>query len=125
MALDNYRSLFHETNKAQKAEILRKTGLCHKKLGDYETALKFLNDANVQMPESAPVLAEMADCYALCGEERIAKVLFREAFYVDAQKIEQLAYRNNTERWAHKTELTLRRIRYRASVAGVAARRRE
>ncbi len=88
MALDNYRRLFHESNKAQKAEILRKTGLCHKKLGDYETALKFLNDANVQMPESAPVLAEMADCYALCGEERIAKVLFREAFYIDAQKID-------------------------------------
>ena len=44
---------------------------------------------------------------------------------VDTQKIEQLAYRNNTERWAHKTELTLRRIRSRASAAGVAARRRE
>lgn len=44
---------------------------------------------------------------------------------IDAQKIEQLAYRNNTERWAHKTELTLRRIRSRVSVAGVAARRKQ
>ena len=43
---------------------------------------------------------------------------------IDAQKIEQLAYRNNTERWAHKTELTLKRIRSRVSVAGVAARRK-
>jgi hypothetical protein len=43
---------------------------------------------------------------------------------IDVQKIEQLAYRNNTERWAHKTELTLKRIRSRVCVAGVAARRK-
>jgi hypothetical protein len=30
----------------------------------------------------------MADCYALCGEEKTAKLLFREAFYIDAQKID-------------------------------------
>ncbi len=43
---------------------------------------------------------------------------------IDALKIEQHAYRNNTERWAHKSELTLRRIRSRVSAAGVAARKR-
>ena len=87
-ALENYQQLFNENNKAQKAEVFRKTGLCYKKLGDFETSLRFLKDANTLLPEHAPILAEMADCYALCGEEKIAKVLFREAFYIDAQKIQ-------------------------------------
>ncbi len=88
LALENYQSLFQLSNQDQKAEILRKTGLCYKALGDYEKALKYLNEANSLAPGSAPVLAEMADCYALYGEERIAKVLFREAFFVDAEKVD-------------------------------------
>lgn len=88
LALENYQQLFNENNKAQKAEVFRKTGLCYKKLGDFETALRFLKDAYSFLPEYAPILAEMADCYALCGEEKTAKLLFREAFYIDAQKID-------------------------------------
>ena len=38
--------------------------------------------------DSATILSEMADCYALCGEERTAKVLFREAFFIDPQKVD-------------------------------------
>ncbi len=88
LALENYQTLFNLSSQDQRAEILRKTGLCYKTLGDYEKALNFLNEANTLSPNSAPVLAEMADCYALCGEERIAKVLFREAFFVDAEKVD-------------------------------------
>lgn len=88
LALENYQKVVPDGTNAQKAEINRKIGLCHKKLGDYETALFFLNEAIGYQPDSAPVLAEMADCYALCGEEKNAKVLFREAFYIDAQEIE-------------------------------------
>ena len=40
------------------------------------------------MTYSSTVLAEMGDCYALCGEERIAKVLFREAFFIEPQKVD-------------------------------------
>jgi len=72
----------------QCSEIYRKAGLCHKKLGEYETALNYLMQANSLTPSSAKILAEMADCYALCGEEKNAKVLFREAFFIDAQKID-------------------------------------
>lgn len=88
MALDFYQSLFNENTGIQKAEVLRKVGLCYKQLGDYETALRFLKDANSLYPDNSPILAEMADCYAFCGEERVAKVLFREAFFIDAQKID-------------------------------------
>ncbi|MCR4714509.1 MAG: hypothetical protein K5751_09055 [Treponemataceae bacterium] len=88
LALENYSVLLNDSSSVQYAEILRKTGLCHKKLGDYDTALKFLNDANTRVPQSASIIAEMADCYALCGEEKIAKLLFREAFFIDAQKVD-------------------------------------
>ena len=30
----------------------------------------------------------MADCYALCGQEKTAKVLFREAFFIEPQKVD-------------------------------------
>jgi len=35
-------------------------------------------------------LAEMADCYALCGQDNYAKVFFREAFFLAADKIDLL-----------------------------------
>ncbi len=88
LALENYQTLLHLSSQDQKAEILRKTGLCYKTLGDYEKALNFLNEANSLSANDAAVLAEMADCYALCGDERVAKVLFREAFFVDAEKVD-------------------------------------
>ena len=88
LALENYQQLFNENNKAQKAEVFRKTGLCYKKLGDFETSLRFLKDANTLLPEHAPILAEMADCYALCGNDDNAKVLFREAFFICANRID-------------------------------------
>jgi tetratricopeptide (TPR) repeat protein len=87
-ALELYRSQFDDTNNEIKAEIYRKTGLCYKKLGSYESALGCLTEANELLRGNAAILAEMADCYALCGEEKRAKVLFREAFFVDAEKID-------------------------------------
>jgi hypothetical protein len=44
---------------------------------------------------------------------------------VDVLKIEQFAYRNNTERWARKSKSTLSRIRLQASALGVAARKKK
>lgn len=72
----------------QKAEISRKLGICSKKLGNYDEALSRLAEANYALLSSPEILAEMADCFALCGEDKKAKVLFREAFFIDAQKIE-------------------------------------
>jgi tetratricopeptide (TPR) repeat protein len=69
-------------------ELYRKAGICHKKLGEYETALSFLTQAGSVLPGMPAVLAEMADCYALCGNERAAKVLFRDAFFLGARQIE-------------------------------------
>ena len=87
-ALECYLKLLKNQGSVQKADIFSRLGLCHKKLGDYDTAIRFLYDANTAFPGSAPILAEMADCNALCGEERNAKVLFREAFFVNARQID-------------------------------------
>ena len=88
LALSAYDSMSEEGSEGQKSNIFRKRGLCNKKLGKYEVALDLLTEAHRLSPQSAPVLAEMADCLALCGETKNAKVLFREAFFLDAQRIE-------------------------------------
>ena len=87
-ALQNYVKLTDERDPDIKAEVCRKIGLCYKKFGEYETARNCLIEANATKPGVAEVLAEMADCYALCGEDRKAKVLFREAFFIDPQRID-------------------------------------
>ena len=88
LALDKYGKADDEKDDSMRAEICRKKGLCYKKLGSYEAALKCLTEANAAMEGQSPIIAEMADCWALCGEERNAKLLFREAFFIDAQKID-------------------------------------
>lgn len=88
LALGCYQKVVPDGSDAQKAEICRKVGLCHKKLGDFETAKERLQEAFSLKPDSAPILAELADCYALCGEIKNAKALYREAFYVNAQDIQ-------------------------------------
>ncbi len=87
-ALKEYCKSSDEGDKKLRSEIFRKRGLCYKKLGSYEQALNCLIEANLSHSDNAPVIAEMADCYALCGDDRVAKVLFREAFYIDPQKID-------------------------------------
>jgi tetratricopeptide (TPR) repeat protein len=87
-ALENYTQLFDERDPVQKAEIYRKAGLCFKKTGKFEDAQNCLSIANNTQPGLAAVLAELADCYALCGGDRNAKVLFREAFFIDPERID-------------------------------------
>ncbi|MCR5218827.1 tetratricopeptide repeat protein [Treponema sp.] len=70
------------------AEINRKRGLCYKKLGSYENALECLSQSVQLLPNNAAAVAEKADCYALCGETRYAKLLFKEAFFMNARKID-------------------------------------
>ncbi len=70
------------------AESQRKMALCYKRLGDYEAALSRITEANACLPGQAPYIAELADCYDLCGDVKKAKLLFKEAFYIDAQKVE-------------------------------------
>lgn len=88
LAYKNYLACADDGEPQQQAETYRKIGLCSKKLGNYSEAFNYLTEANKRAPLSAPIIAEMADCYALCGEEKNAKLLFREAFFRNAQDID-------------------------------------
>jgi tetratricopeptide (TPR) repeat protein len=57
-------------------------------VGNYDDALKYLEQAVQFMREDAETLAELADVNALLGETRAAKALFREAFFLDPGKID-------------------------------------
>lgn len=87
-ALNFFKDREDEKDSYQKAENYRKIGICYKKLGDFENARTYLTEANRIYPNLSPVLAELADCYSLCGEDKIGKVLFREAFFVSPDEID-------------------------------------
>jgi tetratricopeptide (TPR) repeat protein len=88
LALRFYQSLYREDGTAQDPELYRKIGLCYKALGDYERSLRLLEQARDGDADSPAILAELADCYALCGEVRLSKVLFRESFFLGASQVE-------------------------------------
>ena len=87
-ALEEYKKMLEEKDPLQKAEIYKNTGICYKKLGDFENARTFLTEANNIYPNLSSVLAELADCYSLCGEDKFGKVLYREAFFADPDSID-------------------------------------
>ena len=68
--------------------LLLLVGRCYKGVGNYIEALKYLEQAIRFKREDSETLAELADVNALLGEERIAKALFREAFFLDPGKID-------------------------------------
>jgi tetratricopeptide (TPR) repeat protein len=69
-------------------ELLSQVGRCYKGVGNYEEALKYLKQAVRFKREDGDVLSQLADVNALMDETRNAKALFREAFFVDPQKVD-------------------------------------
>ena len=68
-------------------ELLLRIGRCHKGLGSYDEAVRYLEAAAAEKPLDAEITAELADAYALVNEEQMAKAFFREAFFLDAQQV--------------------------------------
>lgn len=87
-ALEAYKKSFDEKNLYARAEVLKNAGICEKKLGNFEEAQNLLAEANKYYPNQASVLAELADCYSLCGKDKFGKLLFREAFFADPSSID-------------------------------------
>jgi tetratricopeptide (TPR) repeat protein len=72
----------------QDPALLLQIGRCCKGAGDWEEALKYLEQASRYKREDSSILLELADVNALLGDDRKAKVLFREAFFLDPQTID-------------------------------------
>ena len=87
-ALEGYKKLFEEKDAFQRAEVFKNAGICYKKLGEFQAAKNLLTEANKLYPNQASVIAELADCYSLCGEDKFGKLLFREAFFIDPGSID-------------------------------------
>ena len=86
-ALAGYLRLYEESSRTD-AQILLKIGRCYKNVGNFESAIEYLELANQQRRDNPVVIAELADCYSLINENRAAKVFFREAFYLGAGEVD-------------------------------------
>jgi hypothetical protein len=86
-ALGYYRAVYQDSANRD-ADLLVRIARCYKGSGDYERARRFLQAAATNRPDDAEVLAELADILAMVNETSLAKAFFREAFFIDAQKID-------------------------------------
>jgi tetratricopeptide (TPR) repeat protein len=68
--------------------LLLQVGRCYKGVGNYDQAIKYLEQAARFKRDDGETLSELADVNALLEETRAAKVLFREAFFADPQGVD-------------------------------------
>jgi tetratricopeptide (TPR) repeat protein len=87
-ALSCFQGMLADGVDHQDAELLFKVGRCYKGIGNYERALKYLEEAARVRRDDAEALSELADAYALVNEPRAAKAMFREAYFANPQKID-------------------------------------
>ncbi|GMO48947.1 MAG: hypothetical protein Ta2G_05460 [Termitinemataceae bacterium] len=88
LALKNYTKVLEDSVLRHDPELLLQVGRCYKGVGDYEKALAFLKGAYQFKKEDGQSISELADVYALLGETKASKGLFREAFYVDPLSVD-------------------------------------
>jgi tetratricopeptide (TPR) repeat protein len=87
-ALHYFQEIAEDGENRKEPALLLQTGRCYKGCGNYELALKFLEQAARFKKDDAETLSELADVNALLEETRYAKVLFREAFFLDPQTVD-------------------------------------
>ena len=79
---------FQKGNDSYEPDLLFGIGRCLKGLGDYLRALEYIERASQGKKDDPVIYAELADCYAFINEVRTAKAFFREAFFIDPQRVE-------------------------------------
>lgn len=87
-ALREFRALGPEDAESWEPELALRIGRCLKGSGDYAGAMDTLEPVARERKDSPEVLAELADVYALVNENRTAKALFREAFFLNPQRVD-------------------------------------
>ena len=83
----NFLSIYNNEAGSKDAEVLYRVGVCLKGIGNYDAARRFLEEANALRREAPAIMADLADAYALVEESNLAKVLFREAFFINPQAV--------------------------------------
>jgi tetratricopeptide (TPR) repeat protein len=87
-ALNCFADLLGEGVNQHDPGLLLLIGRCYKGVGNYDDALNYLEQAARFRREDGETLAELADVNALLGETNAAKALFREAFFLNPEKID-------------------------------------
>jgi tetratricopeptide (TPR) repeat protein len=85
-ALEQFQLLVREAD-TQDSELLMRVGRCHKGLGSYDEAVRYLEAAAAERSDDSEILSELADAYALVNETQAAKAFFREAFFLEPQRV--------------------------------------
>lgn len=88
LALQSYQEVLAEGILRHDPELLEQMGRCYKGMGCYEEALSYIKQAVQFKREDAATISALADVYALLGETKAAKALFREAFFIDPQCVD-------------------------------------
>jgi tetratricopeptide (TPR) repeat protein len=86
--LQSFQDILGDGVNRHDPELLLQVGRCYKGVGNYEEALKYLEQAVRFKREDGDALSQLADVNALMDETRSAKALFREAFFVDPQRVD-------------------------------------
>lgn len=73
---------------ADLAALTVKTAKAYKGFGDYDRAIECLEEYLRGQQDDAQALAELADCYEMTNETKKAKLFFREAFFINPQKVD-------------------------------------
>jgi tetratricopeptide (TPR) repeat protein len=87
-ALSFFEAVLGEGENQYDPGLLLMVGRCYKGVGSYEEALRYLEQAVRFKREDGETLSELADVNALLEEGKIAKALFREAFFLDPLGVE-------------------------------------
>jgi tetratricopeptide (TPR) repeat protein len=87
-ALEYFQDVLGEGENQHEPVLLLQVGQCYKGVGNYDLALRYLQQAVRFRREDGETLAELADVSALLDETRAAKALFREAFFMDPQGVD-------------------------------------
>jgi tetratricopeptide (TPR) repeat protein len=87
-ALEYFQDVLGEGENQHEPVLLLQVGQCYKGRGNYDLALRYLQQSARFRREDGETLAELADVNALLDETRAAKALFREAFFMDPQGVD-------------------------------------
>jgi len=63
-------------------------GVSYKKTGEYHKAVYYFMKSLFFNNNNPNAMSQLADCYALLNEEKKAKLLFREAFFIEPNSID-------------------------------------
>ena len=88
LALNYFQDLLGDGGNQPDPVLLLQAGRCCKGAGNWEEALQYLEQAGRLKRDDSIILSELADVSALLGDEKTAKLLFREAFFLAPQEID-------------------------------------